>query len=209
MLYFNTFPKIITSDYKNNQIVLTNLMARVDVIPSLLKNPLLYYTYNYKDSDRPDIIAHKYYNDVNRFWLMLYSNQIINPQWDLPLAPNQFIAYVNDKYSSVANTVNVPVDTYINSTIYEYRKTITTYDSLSNTSTDRTIVIDLTTYNSTSNDTTTRTFSDGTYVTQTITTQAITIYQYELEQNEAKRSINLINTTYATQLEKEFQTLMR
>ena len=210
MLYFNNFPKVITTDYKNNSIVMTNLMTRVEIIPSLLQNPLLYYSYNYRDSDRPDIIANKYYNDVNRFWLILYANQVMNPQWDLALPANEFNVYVNDKYATAANTANVPVETYTTNTIYEYRKTITTYDSTSGTTTNKTIVIDLNTYNSiTSGATTTSTFSNGTYVSQTITTEAVSIYQYELEQNEAKRSLNILNASYANQIEKEFQTLMK
>jgi hypothetical protein len=147
---------------------------------------------------------------VNRFWLVLYANQVMNPQWDLALPANQFNVYVNDKYDTAANTANVPVETYTTNTIYEYRKTITTYDSTSGTTTNKTIVIDLNTYNSiTSGATTTSTFSNGTYVSQTITTEAVSIYQYELEQNEAKRSLNILNASYANQIEKEFQTLMK
>jgi len=71
MLYFNSFPLVVASDYKNNAILLTNLMARVDIIPSLLKNPLLFYSYDLKDSDRPDILAHKYYDDSDKYWMVL------------------------------------------------------------------------------------------------------------------------------------------
>ena len=63
MLYFNSFPKIITTDYNNNLMLMTNIMNRVEIIPSLLKNPLLFYSYDIKESDRPDIIADKYYAD--------------------------------------------------------------------------------------------------------------------------------------------------
>jgi len=206
MLYFNSFPKVITTDYKNNLILLTNLMTRVEIIPSLLKNPLLFYSYDIKDSDRPDIIANKYYNDSNRFWMVLYSNQTMNPQWDLPLNSRQFGEYIVSKYTAAAGNIN-PL-TYVSTTIYEYRKTITTYDSISMTTNDKTIVVDGPTANTTLTGTTTNTFSDGSYVTQTITIDPVSIYRYELEQNEAKRNINLVNAGYSSQLEKDFQTLM-
>jgi hypothetical protein len=203
MLYFNSFPKVITTDYKNNSIVLTNLMARTDIIPSLLKNPLIFYAYDMKDSDRPDIISNKYYDDVNRFWMVLYSNQIVDPEYDFALSGQKFNAYLKAKYPT----------TDINST-YEYRKTITTYDPISLTSTTKTIVIDLPTYNSTSTGTTTSNFYDSmgniiASVTQTISKEAVSIYQYEVEQNEAKRNINLINASYSNQIEKDFTSLMR
>jgi len=206
MLYFNSFPKVITTDYKNNSILLTNLMTRVEIIPSLLKNPLLFYSYDMKDSDRPDIIANKYYNDSNRFWMVLYSNQIMNPQWDLPLTSTQFGDYIVSKYAEAAGNID-PIN-YTKNTVYEYRKTITTYDSISMTTNSRTIVVDGPTANTTLTGTTTSTFSDGSYVTQTVTIEPVSIYQYELEQNDAKRNINLVNAGYSSQLEKDFQTLM-
>jgi hypothetical protein len=222
-MYFNSFPKIITTDYKNNLLILTNLMVRSEIIPSLLKNPLIFYSYDVKESDRPDIIADKYYNDSNRFWMIFYANQTINPQWDLPLTSQQFDKYIINKYMSVAtngqyiptiaNTANTVITStvvaYITNTIQEYRKTITTYDSVSLETNSRTIIVDANTANHTTTGTTTKTFSDGTFVTQAVTVQPISIYQYELEQNDAKRNINLVNASYASQLEKDFQTLMR
>lgn len=207
MLYFNTFPLVIASDSKNNAILLTNLMARVEIIPSLLRNPLLFYSYDLKESDRPDIIADKYYNDSNKYWMIFYANEIMDPQWDWPLASKQFDAYLTNKYSEAAGGDN-QVFTYISSTIQEYRKTITSYDSISLTTTSKTIVIDLTTYNSTIEGSTTQTFSSGASVTRTISKTAVSIYDYEIELNEAKQNVKLINSSYSNQLEKDFQNLM-
>jgi hypothetical protein len=207
MLYFNTFPLVIASDSKNNAILLTNLMARVEIIPSLLRNPLLFYSYDLKESDRPDIIADKYYNDSNKYWMIFYANEIMDPQWDWPLASKQFDAYLTNKYSEAAGGDN-QVFTYISSTIQEYRKTITSYDSISLTTTSKTIVIDLTTYNSTIEGSTTQTFSGGASVTRTISKTAVSIYDYEIELNQAKQNVKLINSSYSNQLEKDFQNLM-
>ncbi len=46
MLYFNTLPKILTNDNKNNAIVLTNLLARAELVQNLMTNPLMFYEYN-------------------------------------------------------------------------------------------------------------------------------------------------------------------
>ena len=209
MLYFNSFPKVITTDYKNNQIILTNIMNRVELIPSLLKNPQIFYSYDIKDSDRPDIIANKYYNDVNRFWIVLYSNQAMDPEYDLPLSGQKLQAYINDKYQADAKSANTSVEVYVQTTIQEYRKTITTYDSISQTTTNKTIVIDATTAQQIVPSPKTSYFPDGSYVTQTITIESVSIYQYEVEQNEAKRNINIINASYSNQIEKDFTSLMR
>ena len=207
MLYFDTFPLVVASDYKNNAILLTNLMARVDIIPSLLKNPLLFYSYDLQESDRPDILAHKYYDDSNKYWMVLYANEIMDPLYDWPLTSQQFDAYLKNKYSEAAGG-DAFVLSYTTSTVQEYRKIVTTYDSTSLETTIKTVVVDLTTYNSITAVSTTQTFSSGASVTRTLSKSAVSIYDYELELNEAKQSIKLINSAYSNQLEKDLKTLM-
>jgi hypothetical protein len=207
MLYFDTFPLVIASDYKKNAILLTNLMARVQIIPSLLRNPLLFYSYDLKESDRPDIIAHKYYDDSNKYWMVLYANKIMDPLYDWPLTSQQFDAYLKNKYSAAAGG-DAFVLTYTTSTVQEYRKTITTYDSTSLETTSKTVVVDLTTYNSITTGSITQTFSSGASVTRTISKTPVSIYDYEIELNEAKQNIKLINSSYSNQLENDLKTLM-
>jgi len=207
MLYFDTFPLVVASDYKNNAILLTNLMARVQIIPSLLRNPLLFYSYDLKESDRPDIIANKYYDDSNKYWMVLYANEIMDPLYDWPLTSQQFDAYLKNKYS-VAAGGDAFVLTYTKSTVQEYRKIITTYDSTSLETTTKTVVIDLTTYNSITAASTTQTFSSGASVTRTTSKTAVSIYDYEIELNEEKQNIKLINSSYSNQLENDLKTLM-
>jgi hypothetical protein len=207
MLYFDTFPLVVASDYKNNAILLTNLMARVEIIPSLLRNPLLFYSYDLKESDRPDILAHKYYDDSNKYWMILYANEIMDPLYDWPLTSQQFDAYLKNKYSAAAGG-DTFVLTYTTSTVQEYRKTITTYDSTSLETTSKTVVVDLTTYNSITTGSITQTFSSGASVTRTTSKTAVSIYDYEIELNEAKQNIKLINSSYSNQLENDLKTLM-
>jgi hypothetical protein len=207
MLYFDTFPLVIASDYKKNAILLTNLMARVQIIPSLLRNPLLFYSYDLKESDRPDIIAHKYYDDSNKYWMVLYANKIMDSLYDWPLTSQQFDAYLKNKYSAAAGG-DAFVLTYTTSTVQEYRKTITTYDSTSLQTTTKTVVVDLTTYNSITTGSITQTFSSGAFVTRTISKTPVSIYDYEMELNEAKQNIKLINSSYSNQLENDLKTLM-
>jgi hypothetical protein len=206
MLYFNTLPKISVSDSVGNQIVMTNIMTRSEIIPSLLNNPLLYYKYDIQDSDTPDIIADKYYGDSYRYWLVLMSNQISDPIREWPLTSQQFEAYLNEKYSAAANTVSVL--SYTQGTVYQYTKTIKSYDSVSMEETSKTFVIDLPTFTLTQTGTTQQSFSDGSYVRQTIEKSAVSIYEYEDNQNETKRNINLINSKYASQFEANFKSLM-
>jgi len=207
MKYFDTFPKVITTDYKNNSILMTNIMERVEIIPSLLSNPLLFYSYDIQESDTPEIIADKYYGDPYRYWMVLLANQIIDPQWQWPLTSQQFNLYLNDKYSTAAG--NTSVLSYTQGTIYQYNKTITTTDSVTSNTTSVTIVVDLPTYTLTQTGTTTQTFSDGSSIIETITKTPVSIYNYEVSLNEAKRTINLINKSYASEFEKQLASLLK
>jgi hypothetical protein len=139
--------------------------------------------------------------------MVLYANQIMDPLYDWPLNSQQFDAYLKNKYGEAAGG-DAFVLAYVSSTIQEYRKIITTYDSTSLETTTKTVVVDLTTYNSITAASTTKTFSSGASVTRTISKSAVSIYDYELELNEAKQNIKLINSTYSNQLEKDLKTLM-
>jgi hypothetical protein len=208
MLYFNTLPKILTNDNKNNAIVLTNLLARAELVQNLMTNPLMFYEYNIQDGDTPDIVASKYYGDSYRYWLVLFSNQILDPQWGWPLSSQQFTLYLTDKYAAAANTDANTVLSYTSATVYEYRKIVTTTDQTTLKTTSKTFIIDYETYLATMDSTKTVTFSNGTSATETIATDAVSIYDWEVEQNESKRTIKLINAIYAPQFESQFKSLM-
>jgi hypothetical protein len=206
MKYFNSFQKVITTDYNNNAILLTNLIQRVEVIPSLLHNPLVFYSYDVQESDTPEIVADKYYGDPYRYWLVLFANQITDPQWQWPLTSQQFSLYLNDKYSAAAG--NTSVLSYTQGTISQYNKTITTTDSITSNTTSVTLIIDQPTYLATQTGTTTQTFSDGSSVTETISKNILSIYDYETQLNESKRNIQIINKKYASDFEKQLVSLL-
>ena len=61
MQYFESLPKIIYTDDSGIPKIATNIMARASMIPSILKNPVVYYQYDLQEDDTPEIVAHKYY----------------------------------------------------------------------------------------------------------------------------------------------------
>jgi hypothetical protein len=218
MKYFQTLPKIVTSDYVGNQMLMTNLMVRVNIVDSLLKNPLLFYSYNIKDGDTPEIIADKYYGDSYRYWLVLFSNQIIDPEWDWPMNSNLFNEYIVSKYTpQYAIDYNVPENTvtpaeilaYTQTEIQNYVKTITTIDNTSGESNTTNYYIQYDEYGSVPEGTTVRTFPSGEQVTQIISKYTESLYDYEVRINEEKRNIFIINDEYAAQFENQLQKLLR
>jgi hypothetical protein len=198
MKYFNTLPKIVTSDYNNNTIVLTNLLARASLIDNYLDNPLMFYTYDIQEGDTPEIIAHKYYDDPYRYWIVLVSNQVLDPQWNWPLNSGVFNKYIVDKYS----TINPYSD------VHHYEKIITQFDVATKTTTKNTVVVDQAAYNLVNENTKTVSLRTGS-VSITTSKRGVSFYDYEQELNETKRNIKLLNKNYMNSFESQFYKLMK
>lgn len=209
MLYFNTLPKILTPDQNGNLILLTNILTRAKLLEELQNNPLLFYTYTIQDGDTPEIVADKYYGDPNRFWLVTYSNQILDPLWDWPLQHQQFLDYIDSKYAEQAEAADQTPFEYTNTTVYSYEKVIATLDSETQITTTNNVSIDQATYNSLTPSSNTFTLPNGFQCTITITKRIVTIYDYEQELNESRRSIKILNTAYASQMESSLQKVMK
>ena len=197
MQYFDTLPKVV---YTQNGVssVYTNLLARVSVIPEMLKDPLIYYSYDIQEGDTPEIIAHKYYGDSYRYWIVLFANQLLDPQWDWPMTSRVFEQYLANKYPS----------TNIYSEIEYYEKVITQYDVDTQTTTINRVRIDENVYNGLPVTQTATYILPTGPVTITTERNAVSIYDYELNQNEAKRNIKILNSIYVNQFEEQFKQLL-
>lgn len=198
MKYFDTLPKIVGSDNNDNAILLTNLMSRASVVSSLLNDPLLYYTYDLQDGDTPEIVAHKYYGDVYRYWIVLIVNQIVDPQWDWPMSGTVLTDYLTNKYP----------ETNIYAEFHHFEKITTQVDNNSGTTTTLVNIVDESTFNSIVEDTQSYTLPTGV-VTVTTTKRSVTYFDYEVELNESRRQIKLLNKSYVNQIEDELKKLMK
>jgi hypothetical protein len=208
MYYFNTLPKI-TQSVDNYTVSSVNLVARNYFITNLLKQVTLFYDYDIKEIDSPDNMADRYYRNSYRYWLFMYANNSLHPQWDWPLTPNQFEKYLLDKYQSEADKLNVSVLEYAASTFHHYEKDIITTDSNNLQTQVITIQIDEEEYNNiTDLSEKVAVFNDGTIVKKTIQKREISVYDYEYQTNEDKRRIKILNSNFVSQAEKEFEKLM-
>lgn len=208
MKYFNTLPLVSKLDKNENIYQLTNLVNRVEFLPQLSRNPMLFYQYTIQDGDTPESIAEKYYDDAYRYWIVLLANNIQDPQTDWPLRTEQFQIYLNDKYQSAANTANQNVNEYLVTTVHHYEKQVVSTDNVSATKSVKTIIIDEDTYNTLVPSIQTYSFPDGSSSTVEVKKEAVSIYDYEFTVNEDKRLINLVQSRYISDVEKTFESLM-
>ena len=100
-MYFNSFP-IIPYDSKGDLQFkdVTNLLRRVGMRTKLKTNTFLYDTYNVKEGETPEMIAHKLYGDPELHWIVLLVNEITDRYHQWPMSGMQFLDYINDKYSN-------------------------------------------------------------------------------------------------------------
>jgi hypothetical protein len=140
--FFNKFP-VISYDtqkkiysYQNSQFV-TNILFRVAIIREVMSNISSYFEYTINDGEKPEVLADKFYNDPEAHWIILYANDIFDPQYDWPLDSRSFPKYLADKYRAQAEVslgagipdfrvVDWTRDTTNVNSIHHYEKIITT-----------------------------------------------------------------------------------
>lgn len=199
MKYFQNLPKVFYTDYNGNLMVLTNLLARASVVPELLKNPLLYYTYDIKDSDTPESISNKYYGSPDNFWVVMLANQVSNPQWDWPLSSQNFEIYISDKYGSSANAMTQ---------IHHYEKSLSITDENTGTQNTTIYIIDAEAYANTQQGTQTAILPSGDRITVETKANPVYSYDYEIAENESKRTIRIIDVKFLPVIQEDFKNLM-
>ena len=101
-MYFASFPKIYyDSGGQGNLKLVTNLLKRVAIRSKVKSNAMLYDTYDVKNGETPESIAHKLYGDSELHWVILLLNNVTDRFHDWPMSEAQFIQFVNDKYDNV------------------------------------------------------------------------------------------------------------
>ena len=104
-MYFANFPIILYDSVGNGDYKLvTNLLRRVAMRSKARTNTALFDTYDVKEGETPEMIAHKLYGDSEHHWIILLVYNITDRYHQWPQNQNQFLAYINDKYSNVDAT---------------------------------------------------------------------------------------------------------
>jgi Base plate wedge protein 53 len=258
--FFGKFPTI-QYDINNTQIyvlgpheTVTDIFFRFGIIKNVLNNISSYYVYNVLDTDTPELLAENVYGDIGAGWIIIYANQIFDPQFDWPLNYDSFQKMIIDKYGSVEwaqtnthhcemnitrtnefygttqttnfvidkerltnNVPNVPYAYFTPWTTtthrtadsnvftaddYEspYLTSDLTYDDLETVSKSGSIPLiqGVQTYE-----------IDGKTITETVSGQEVSYYDYELKINDDKRLIKVIQPQYYLQIMEEFKNLTK
>ena len=158
-----------------------NIMIRSKIKSAILDDVIAYFPYTIPEAERPDVTAYNQYGNVKYTWLIFLINNIHDPIFDWPLNTREFGKYIKNKYG----TLNAA-----KTTIHHYEQTIRERVEATNTSDPipkSTIEVDLTTYN---------TLAVGSR-------KLVYYYDWEVERNEDKRNIKLIDSLYVASVLSE------
>jgi len=212
--YFNYFPSTIYTSSANSSglDIVTNITARFGFERTLKENGASFYKYDIQDSDTPEIIASKFYDNPERHWIVLAFNDIYDPQWDWPLPQNSLIKYIDEKYSA-NGSANTPAQTGIVwsqsvNNVHSYYKVITRTNS-DDQSIVETVQLDANTWANTAAYNVNYTLQDGSVINETLEKTRKTFYEYEVEENDKKRTINLLKAEFVPAVEKEFKRIIK
>ena len=151
-----------------------NIMIRSKLRSAILDDVIAYFPYIIPEAERPDVTAFKQYGDVKYTWLIFLINNIQDPIFEWPLNTREFGKYIKNKYGTL-NTAKT--------TVHHYEETVRERVEATNTSDPilkATIEVDLTTYNA---------LAVGSR-------KLVYYYDWEVERNEDKRNIKLIDSKY-------------
>lgn len=95
------FNKLPTINY--NGVTAKNFLARAKLSEQTVKDRTLFYPYTMDETDRIDVISHKYYKDSDYTWLIWLTNNVIDPYHDLYVQDDNFNKFIANKYGSIAN----------------------------------------------------------------------------------------------------------
>ena len=139
MTYFDMFPNIYYSAKgDSNFTIMKDILSRVKLIANVKENILGFDYYDVQDGETPEMIAHRYYGDVNLHWTILVANDIVDYYEDWPMSVQRFEQFVKEKYENpgaihhyeIAQTsgdTTVTIDVGMNTTEYPSATAISNY----------------------------------------------------------------------------------
>ena len=104
-MYFKDFPVIL---YDSKEV--TNLLRRVAIRSKVKTNVMFFDTYDVKAGETPEMSADKLYDDPQLHWVVLIVNNITDRYHEWPMSGNQFLDYVNEKYSNPEGTHHYEIE---------------------------------------------------------------------------------------------------
>ena len=169
--YVSRLPDAKISDYAK----VKNLFKRVNLREDIYSNLMYFTKYSIEGDDRPDNVAHRIYADSTLDWLILLSNNITHIPTEWPMSQNDLQNYLTNKYTTSELSY-----------VHHY-ETLKIVDSSQKLIQPKGITVE---------EGHSITFIDRGVSKTESKVEAITYLQHEIDLNDQKREINVLQKQY-------------
>ena len=103
--YFRQLPDLDYPSLKNDRTsafdfeVVKNLFKRAVLREDVINDVVNFTKYSVRGDERPDQIAYDFYRDAGLDWVILTTNNIIHVRDEWPMGNQDFLTYLNGKYT--------------------------------------------------------------------------------------------------------------
>lgn len=193
MSYFTQFNSIVYPDFSRPEdasLVLRNITSRVVRRENLIDDKNIFYTYTMKEEEGIEDVSNKLYGTPEYYWVIMLVNNRFDRFYDFPIRADILANHIIEKYGSILTAVNQKK--------YYIRPDKLLYSS--NPAKDEQFWFEV---------------PFGTYITYPVTDsnipmrREISMYDYEITANEAKRNILVLQTNHLSAFVRNFETLIR
>ncbi len=94
--FFKNFPII-----QYDGISLRNIILKSKILSEIISRNEIFHPLTIEDGERPDTVAYDYYGDSELYWIVFFSNNIVDPYYDWPMTQAEFRSYIVAKYGTV------------------------------------------------------------------------------------------------------------
>ena len=191
--YFRQLPDLDYPSLKNDRTsaydyqVVKNIFKRAVLRDDVFDSVVAFTKYSVKGDERPDQIAYDFYNDSGLDWVVLTTNNIIHIRDEWPMGNQDFLTYLNAKYTAEQLT---NIHHYETKLIRDSSGTLIQSEGLTVPS-DHSI-----------------TFLDNNVLRTESSITSFSFLEHETNLNDAKRNINILKPEYLTVFLEDFENIM-
>ena len=177
--FFSHYPQIsydVSGEKPAKYRTAINVLTRTKMKDIVGNDVVSYFPYNIPENERPDTTSFKFYGDVKFTWLIFLINDIHDPIYQWPLGAREFVTFIVTKYGSVNIAKN---------TIHHYEQVVRVRQEATGSSeavARAVITVDKTTHDSLESE----------------KREIVYNFEYEINHNESKREIKIIDAKYAS-----------
>lgn len=196
-MYFNNIPNIeydtkpISYPFSNSDFVVAkNFFRRYQVNPDVFSYAVFFKKYAIQDGERLDSLAEKAYGDPFLDWIIVLTNNLINPTFDWPMSEYELRKHCESTYDNPYSEIH-------HYETYEIKNDVGTVVL------KKGLIVDHKFYTSPFK------YWDGDEVKQVSGSQIsfpVTAFEYESQENEKKRSIYLLRPEYLEGFISDFKS---